>query len=85
MARRETITLRGRAANDFFRALLKQSEIDAMNRGPFAPGPFPAPGERCPRCHVTRRLDPCLLCNPEPLWPLAARNLADAYRPEGIP
>lgn len=24
---------------------------------------------------------PCLLCNPIPLWPIAARNLADAYHP----
>lgn len=25
--------------------------------------------------------EPCLLCNPIPLWPLAAANLAAAYHP----
>ena len=60
---------------------------DRANRGPFPPGPPPAIGERCPRCHERRGAahahahDGCLLCNPIPLWPMAARNLAAAYHP----
>ena len=67
---------------------MRARDLDALNRGPFPVGPPPKFGERCPRCHITNRCPscpPCLVCKPKPLWEIAARNLAAAYRPEGIP